>query len=594
MSFKTIDGRAFRDLFLSGTKKLGEAREYLNSINVFPVPDGDTGSNMADTMRGTADALHKVSDPLLSNVLKKISTSLRLEARGNSGIIISEFFTGMIKSFPPGESLNVSDFVNGISEGKKSAYASVANPVEGTMLTVIRKMSERVILEKENINNLKKAVELMVATGQTALEETMNEMELLRENKVVDSGANGILLFWEGALMYLNGEYEEKHFAPNRNVLKQVEVPDIKWRYCTEGLVKSDRPFERKDVSEKLAGLGDSLIVICDEELIKVHIHSNEPPKVFEVLEQFGEIIKTKAEDMIEQSKRERAEQSTEASRATIGIVADSTCDLDLATREDMSIEMIPLQIMFGEQSWRDRVEISAREFYKKLQSEKVSPKTSLPKGSDFLQGYEHVASRHKTILALYLSSKLSGTWQAGKKWGEEFEDADVISYDTESVSLGAGLLAREAARMAAEGARIDVIIKRLDEIKSKMAGFITVSTLKYLARSGRISGSKKIFGEALNVKPILKCEGGQIVECSKAFGIGGMKKELKRLITEKSKNKNFEGHFGIATAGEVPYEDDIMDWIRKNFEISSITTAEVSPVIGAHAGPGALAVFCY
>lgn len=183
MQSSALDGRNFKNLFIAGSKRIDESKEYLNSINVFPVPDGDTGSNMASTMNYAVDALNDIEDHSLQNVLNIIAHELRMEAKGNSGIILSEFFHGMFQKIKNEDSISPENFIAALENGRQAAYQALADPVEGTILTLITD-SVRLLTEMQSeIDDMKSAVERMVDIQRKALAQTTEIMPLLKENQ---------------------------------------------------------------------------------------------------------------------------------------------------------------------------------------------------------------------------------------------------------------------------------------------------------------------------------------------------------------------------------------------------------------------------
>lgn len=589
MSDSAIDGKRFKNLFIAGSARLDESKEYLDSINVFPVPDADTGANMSSTMNNAADALHDIEDHSLENVLETIQKKLRMEAKGNSGIILSEFFHGMFQKMKKNDSIKPGNFIEAMSHGREAAYSALAEPKEGTMLTMISEAVESLKFAEAEIKDMKNVLEHMVECQRITLAKTPEMMAMLKESNVVDSGAHGFLLFWEGALAYMNNEMDHVILKPIRKVFKTDQTGQIKYRYCTEALARQCE-FDKGELQASLLELGDSLIITGDTELLKIHIHTNEPKTVFAHMKSIGDVIKTKVDDMMAQHQEKVASVEKQAVR----IIVDSCSDLDLAMREQWDIEMVPLQVIFGDETFRDRIEITADEFYKKLKAEGTMAKTSLPMGSDFIKGFEHVAPHCDRTLAIFLSSKLSGTYQAGKKWGNDFDSDKIIAYDSQSVSLGAGVMALEAARMARQGETIERIIARLDEIRSKVSILFTVDTLEFLAKNGRIGKAQKFIGQIIGVKPILECKNGEVCPHSKALGRKRVIDKLITILEGKARADNFEGAYAVVYSDNPEARDDLIDRMRDTLTIKTLVTGQISPVIGAHTGPGTLGVGCY
>jgi hypothetical protein len=586
---KSLDGSEFKDLFIAGSKRLDESRDYLDSINVFPVPDADTGTNMAATLNNAVEALHDIDDHSLKNVLETIAHKLRMEARGNSGIILSEFFHGMFNPIKGKDEVLPKQFMDALADGKDAAYSALAEPREGTILTLIRQAVEDLKHAEAEISDMRKILEHMVESQRKTLEETKDMMPVLKKNNVVDSGAHGFLLFWEGALAYLNGEIDHVILKPIKKVFKAEAVEQIKYRFCAEGLVRGVS-LDKAELQAELINRGDSLIITGDSDLLKIHVHTNEPTVVLDYLGGLGTLVKTKIDDMVDQSREKVAEENKQAVR----IVVDSTSDLDLETREELDIEMTPLQVIFGDDIFLDRVNISADEFYHRLKSSKIIPKTSLPNGSDYLKSFEHVDPFCDTILAIYVSSALSGTHQAGVKWGREFSNEKVVTYDSGFASLATGMMAIEAATMAKAGEPLGVILNRLDEIKSKVSIYFTVDTLKFLEKNGRIGKASKFIGSILGLKPILSFVDGEVRSHARAFGANGLMDKVIGQLEADAQKPGFEGNYAVVYSDNPEAHNWLIETMREKLDVKKLYTGQISPVIGAHVGPGALGVMAF
>jgi DegV family protein with EDD domain len=591
MTTTILDAATLRNLFVAGARRLDEGREYLDSINVFPVPDGDTGSNMAATMMGAAATLAEADAVSLTlpQTARRLSTALRMEARGNSGIILSEFFHAFFGVVGSGDTLDGLRLAAAMEAGRDAAYAALAEPKEGTILTVIRKMATAA--DDGGLSaDVRKTLARLVEEGREALARTPDDMPLLRENGVVDSGAHGFLLFWEGGLLYLKGEYAPAALKPLKRVFKKEQAKTITYRFCTEGLVEPAGPVDLGALKKELTPFGDSLIITGDAELVKVHIHTNEPEKVFAALSFVGRMVKKKAEDMIAQNVAKAAAVAHQKVR----IVTDSTCDLPPERAEALGVAVAPLTITLGEESFADGIELGAEEFYHRMAKFSGVPRTSLPPGRAFMEAYATVAGRCDTIVGVYLSSALSGTWQAGRKWGEEFPAGKVIAFDSQSASIGLGFMVEEASALAASGADAATIVARLTTMREKMRVYITVDTLEHLARSGRIGGAKRLLGTAISLKPILTLKDGAVIPLTKGFGRHGMLNRLLGLLKNDLAASGCEKKIGVAYAGDEAIRDQLLERIEKELPDARVSTALVTPVIGAHVGPGALGVFVY
>lgn len=302
-----IDAQQYYNLIDYGIRNLSLYREHVNALNVFPVPDGDTGSNMVMTLQSGFCAIENFNDQL-SDMAKRFSHAVIFGARGNSGVIISQFFKGISESFFDKDSADARDFSDALENGVKCAYTSVANPVEGTVLTVVRESTEHVRseLDKGSINNINDVIDAFLTRARTSLEHTPEMLPVLKAAGVVDSGGAGIVYVFEGMEKYLNNE-------PISQVKSQSDREEIidfssfnsrsvfEYGYCTEvfiQLTENKQPFDHHVFRQELEKLGDSLVTVCDEDRVKVHIHSFTPEKILTYCHNFGEFLTLKIENM--------------------------------------------------------------------------------------------------------------------------------------------------------------------------------------------------------------------------------------------------------------------------------------------------------
>lgn len=304
MSVTTIDSPLFKKMITNGAINLKNQHKEIDALNVFPVPDGDTGTNMQMTMMSGVSEMNNQTSTSIIDLAKSLSRGLLMGARGNSGVILSQFFRGMyvkIKDIAK-EELNLSDFIECLKSGYEVAYKAVMEPVEGTILTVVREAAQKVI-EKANYNSLEELMEDYIKEAHKSLDNTPNLLPVLKEAGVVDSGGAGFTKVAEGMLMALKGEIlesaEEETEASHEGAQKNIEA-NIKYGYCTEFIVdvKNEDLLNEDELRNTLLSMGDSLVLVRDESLLKVHVHVNYPGKVLEIAQTFGEFVKIKVENM--------------------------------------------------------------------------------------------------------------------------------------------------------------------------------------------------------------------------------------------------------------------------------------------------------
>ena len=322
----TIDGALLRDMFLAGAALLEKNRALVDSLNVFPVPDGDTGTNMSMTMQGAVKDLRNLPETAtVEEVMAKVSSGALRSARGNSGVILSQLFRGFYKAAKGHEELDGISFAAAMAEGTKAAYKAVMKPKEGTILTVSRMISDEVqkAVEEDAQLGCEALMITCIQKGEEALRLTPDLLPVLKEAGVVDSGGKGLLFIYHGFLMAMNGEMDieelpaeekpaEKETSEAAN-FAEFSAEDIQFGYCTEFfIVHLYEGFEEKDLDQfrkHLERVGDSVVCACDNDTVKIHVHSNCPGKVLQMAMRYGELDRIKIENMREQNRQLAAQR---------------------------------------------------------------------------------------------------------------------------------------------------------------------------------------------------------------------------------------------------------------------------------------------
>ena len=317
MENTTICGAVLKDMYLTGAALLEKNRAYIDSLNVFPVPDGDTGTNMSMTMQSAAREIQNCKSDSVSDVASAASLGALKGARGNSGVILSQIFRGFARALSGKEEMTAEDFSIALTAGSEAAYKAVMKPKEGTMLTVARMMAEAVAEEAKTGANLYKLIDIMIEKGEEALRLTPELLPVLKEAGVVDSGGKGLITILRGFKMVIDGEdVDEYVIAPQPEESTRISsdegadlevLGDIEFGYCTEFfIIHLDESFSEADLDklrEKLMKIGDSVVVAHDSDFIKIHVHSNCPGKILQLALRLGEIDRIKIENMREQNR---------------------------------------------------------------------------------------------------------------------------------------------------------------------------------------------------------------------------------------------------------------------------------------------------
>ncbi|MBR0378890.1 MAG: DAK2 domain-containing protein [Lachnospiraceae bacterium] len=321
MSTHTIDAIMLRKMFLSGAKNLEIKKNWINELNVFPVPDGDTGTNMTLTIMSAATEVNKLPDATIDELAKAISAGSLRGARGNSGVILSQLLRGFTKVIRDHNEIDGETIALSFQKAVETAYKAVMKPKEGTILTVARAMADKAA-QIEDKENLEVFLESIIREGDETLARTPEMLPVLKEAGVVDSGGQGLMTVLHGAVDAFNGlEIELDFEAPEvniKNTAKPISTDEITFGYCTEFIVKLDKEFteeDEDDMKSYLASLGDSLVFVAGDDIVKVHVHTNHPGKAFEKGLEYGQLTRMKVDNMREEHQ-ERLFRSDEVQAA--------------------------------------------------------------------------------------------------------------------------------------------------------------------------------------------------------------------------------------------------------------------------------------
>ena len=307
---RTIDGQMFKMMVISASNNLYNHYPEVDALNVFPVPDGDTGMNMNLTLTSGAKEVQNRSDNDIYSIAKTFSRGLLMGARGNSGVITSQIFRGFAEALEGKKEINAVELADAFVNGSKIAYKAVIRPVEGTILTVIRESSENLKKKIRTFSSIEDAFKILLHEAKESLERTPNLLPVLKEVGVVDSGGAGLVKILEGMESMIHGDFIERNeaevFGKNGNAQVKADEEESEFGYCTEFILRlgpkeTKKAFNKNRFTSVLNAHGNSLVVVQDEDLVKVHVHTLTPGNIFNYAQQFGEFVKLKCENMTEQ-----------------------------------------------------------------------------------------------------------------------------------------------------------------------------------------------------------------------------------------------------------------------------------------------------
>ncbi len=583
-----IDGKQLYQSFLSGAHSIFENQKLINKINVFPVADADTGTNLASTMRSIIDI--SVPDENLKLSAVSIADAALTGARGNSGIIFAQFLYGFSNELRASATIDVKDFAESMRNAVKYAYEAIANPVEGTIISVIKDWADHLYHLKDNIDDFIRILIDAFIIASKALAKTADQMEALTKKRVVDAGAKGFVVFLEGMLEFFKtGKTIDAETLEHDEVIEEeiITHDNITFRFCTEALI-TGKKLDKQKIRDTIKDYGDSLVIAGSERKMRIHIHTDTPWSLFVDVGKLGTIAAQKVDDMIMQN-----EIATNAKHKT-AIVTDSTCDLPQELIEKHQIQMIPLNIHFGESFYLDRVTMQPEQFYKMLVAAKDYPSTSQPSNKDFVNRYNYLSTHYDSIIGIHISNKLSGTWQnslkaAGQIAEQNGKKIDVLN--SNKISNALGLTVLRAARALEEGMSHDDIVARIPKWSDNTRILVSASTLKYMIRSGRVSPTKGFIGKLMNVKPVITVNNEGRTE---SFGKPMTMKQSKKIIIKDFEQfvdgKKIWG-YAISHADNQDAADFYAEEIERLTGMKPEFIQDAAPVLVTHVGIGVAAI---
>ena len=590
---KYLDGDAFATALVSGIHRVLSEQDLLNRINVFPVADSDTGTNLSLSLGSALGVLENPEEKHLGTMLAAVADALLDGARGNSGAIVAQFFQGLSDSAGELTRFTTYTFGKAVAMGSEYAHDALSKPREGTILSVIAAFAESVT------HQVRANPEIDFPTVMTnalqrleeALANTPNQLEVLRKAGVVDAGAKGFAELIAGIEVYLrDGSITP---LPDTSIVQDLEPAiefaeadnESRYRYCTECIVTGTN-IDRRKLREALDELGDSLVLAGTKRKAKIHIHVDEPEQVFETAREYGELSAEKADDM------HRQQHATHGDRQQFAVIVDSAADITDEDMERLDIHMVPCRVQFGDHGYLDKVGITIDEFYSELETNPNHPTTSQPSPGDFRRQFQFLASHFDDVISINVMSGASGTYDAARLAGSRINARGSIHViDSRNGSLGQGQLAVLAAECAEEGLDVERTVAAIEDQVSKTTSYIILKDLRYAVRGGRLPAWVKAMADLLRMMPIIYTTSEGTLKLSGClFGKHRLIERFARHVANRAPSGPVElgiGH-AIREADAVELEQHLRNLLP---DIRKSRTTGVSPAIGVHGGPGTLLV---
>ncbi len=585
-----INGKFLYYGFIAGSHQLLQNQEELNRINVFPVRDKDTGTNLASTIRAVIDNIKP--DKSYKNTMGQIAEAALIGARGNSGVIFAQFLYGLSSETKNKQVISFHEFAESVKASIPYIYDAIANPLEGTMLSVIQDWADFLISKKETLHDFQKVIVESIEVLEASLAETTSKLKELKKYGFVDAGAKGFVLFIKGFVEFIEHR-NIRSLAPGRmeqtalHHSGEIVGDNPEYRYCTEAIIKNLHK-DTASFKQFLGQYGDSIVVAGSEETCRIHMHTNHPADLFYRLKDVGTITYQKVDDMV------RQQEIAGNKKWNIALVSDSTCDLTQELIDFYQINIVPVHLSFGENNFLDKVTIQPDQFYDLLESSPEFPQTSQINEQTFTNLYSHLATHYDAIIALHLTSQFSGTYanslKAAKRIEKEF-NKPVYVLDSKNLSGALGLLVLRAAHSIETGNSPESIVKQLNKDIANAKIFVSVQDLKYMIKGGRVSKPAGFFANLFGVNPVISMdEEGKSLLFGKTFSQSASLKKIFKHIDKISQGKSVWNY--IVLHAHNP-EGAAKAEIRMN-QITGkkpVSVVDISPVIGMHAGIGAVAV---
>ncbi len=591
---QVLNKESLRQLIIAGARRVIAHRELLDRINVFPVPDNDTGTNLSLTMRAVLDGLQQ-PQPSLAAVSSTVATSALTGAQGNSGVIFAQFFQGLREEISDSVHVSMQRFASALRCAATRAREALAQPREGTILTVISDVAEHLGQSAERLPDFRALLDEGLAIARRSLEKTTDRLAELKAAGVVDAGALGFVHFLEGVrdFFHFGAREDEVENAPDddRVSLPESTATRFSFRYCTEAVVWGEA-IDRRAVMARLMEMGDSVAVAGDSHEIHAHVHTNAPAYALEYLASVGTIARQKVDDMLASVDLER-NQLPEDERGGIALVTDSVCDLPMPYLTENRIHSVPVRVVFGDEPLLDRVDITPTQFYQRLRSETEHPKTSQPKPADFLALYRYLAGSHSSVLSVHLSAEVSGTHQSAVTAAKQVSTetgVPIAVIDTRSASAAEGLVVWATARAIQSGLSPAQCTAVANTAAQSTSVYVFVPTIRYFVRGGRLSPAKGKLVGLLRMLPVLTSENGHLTRAGMAIGKRAAKALALRKVMQDAAGME-KPLFIVSHTAAPSLAEHARDQIAHRFPDAKIWITDTAPAIGSHAGPGGLAL---
>lgn len=575
-------------MILKSWQKIERNKEEINKINVFPVPDMDTGSNLAKTLEGIKKAIEKKEFKNLEELSEVVLDSALISAQGNAGVIYTGFLAGFLPLLNKNP-INAKKLAQAFIIGAEKARAAIQNPKEGTILDVIDAATESIKNDSKTKENLSLLLKRAVEKAQTALLATRNKIEVLRKANVVDAGGLGFLMILESYLEVLEGEKKERaEKKPSEKVRRFIQT--ISYRYEVVFLIENLK-IKIGDLKEKLAKLGNSLEVLQIKDKIKVHIHTDEPDEVKEIARDSGEILDLRVEDMTKEISGEEP-----LKKVSIGLVTENVADLTEKILEKYQIEEVPAIL-----DWPEVVNLPGENIYQKMREAerrgiKELGKTSQAPPIAYLKAYKKQLQKFEKVLCITVTSKISGSYNSACQATKMLDDpSKIYVLDSLTGTAGQALLILRAIELIQEQREIEEIIEELKNLIPEIHTYLFFEDPKWIEAIGRITSSQANWirrMKKMRIRPVMEIKNGVIAKGGFSIFAKDIPEALFKKIEKESKKFRKKGkkiRVIITHADNPRGAEKLKKMLKEKIGAEVPFVNLVCTLVGSRLGPGAL-----
>ena len=583
-----LDGLLYQQALLAGCREIIVHEKELNKINVFPIPDKDTGANLKKTLSPLLGKF-PISSKSIGENSQKMAEEAVASALGYSGIIFAQFLAGFAERLKGYKRALPEEFAQASTQAVTRAYEAISDPQEGTVLTVMKEWSDELRKQAPAIDDYILLFRESLKTAVTALEETPQKLEVLRKHNVVDAGGKAFVHFLEGWIRFMEkGEYLSKP-PKEKKILVPLEKKGLEGevKFCAECCLRK-KNLDRSRLIEKLNSLGQDLIFYGSLNFAKIHLKTNNPEDVFSCAAQFGEVSSKKVFKF--------APDLPISDKKALALTADTTCDMPDNYIEENDLYFIPVKFQAMDRIYIDKVDVIPEEFYQILHTSPRLPKTSQPSLMDFTQFFEHLLVHYRSIVSLQVSGKLSGTYQTAFQAAHNIDPEMIKVLDGKNISVGLGLIMIEGITAAKRGIDYEGVKERIEKAVEEVEIFIGFPTIQYLDKGGRVSKAKGLIARILNINPILSIDQeGSLVPIGKTRGKKKLEQKIFAMALEKisaiAEKEGIEISTAVAHTNALHLGMGIAKRIKERLGKEVTMVMNASPVLGVHAGPGVVGI---